>query len=94
MKRVTVAEAKNHLPALLHEAAESGPIEILRRDKPVAVILAHDEFQRLRSARSERATFDAIMRWREKYADQLEELDLAGAFDGTRDQRPPRAVKW
>jgi tRNA(fMet)-specific endonuclease VapC len=33
---VSVAEAKNTLPALLHEA-EAGPVEIVRRGKPVAV---------------------------------------------------------
>jgi hypothetical protein len=32
MKRVSVAEAKNTLPALLHEADEA-PVEILRRGK-------------------------------------------------------------
>ena len=37
MKRVSVAEAKNKLPALLHEA-ETEPVEIVRRGKPVAVV--------------------------------------------------------
>lgn len=95
MKRVSVAEAKNHLPALLHEAAESGPIEILRHDRPVAVIMAHDEFERLRrSGKSRKSTFEAVMKWREKHKKDLEKLDVAGALAGTRDQTQGRPVKW
>src|ERR1700683_1209858 len=47
MKRVSVAEAKNTLPALLHEA-EAEPVEIVRRGKPVAVILSRANYDRLR----------------------------------------------
>jgi prevent-host-death family protein len=95
MKRVSVAEAKNRLPALLHEAAESGPIEIFRHDQPVAVIVAHAEFARLQRGRRKRqGTFAAVMKWREKYREELEELDLAGALAPARDQRPARPVKW
>ena len=47
MKRVSVAEAKNTLPALLHEA-ESEPVEIMRRGKPVAVILSRAAYDLLR----------------------------------------------
>ena len=95
MKRVSVAEAKNHLPALLHEAAESGPIEILRHDRPVAVIMAHDDFVRLqRSRKSRKSTFHAVMTWREKHKQDLEKLDVAGALAETRDQAHGRPVKW
>jgi prevent-host-death family protein len=95
MKRVSVAEAKNNLPALLHEAAETGPIEILRRDLPVAVLVAHDEYQRLRRARGSRSgRWAAIAEWRRKHANALEELDLAGAIERGRDQKPARRVKW
>ncbi|WP_394837784.1 type II toxin-antitoxin system Phd/YefM family antitoxin [Pendulispora rubella] len=95
MKRVSVAEAKNRLPALIHAAEETGPVEILRHDKPVAVLVAHDEYERLRRSRGPgNGTWDAIMRWREKHKDEMEELDLAGALEGTRGERPARAVKW
>ncbi|HVH45469.1 MAG TPA: type II toxin-antitoxin system Phd/YefM family antitoxin [Labilithrix sp.] len=93
MKRVSVAEAKNHLPALLHEAEESGPIEIMRHEKPVAVIVAHDEFERLkRSSRSKRS-FSAVLEWREKHSKDLEVLDVAGVLAGTRERKHGRPVK-
>ena len=78
MKRVSVAEAKNHLPALLHEA-EKAPIEILRRGKLVAAIVSREEYERL----PRRDWFAAIMKWRSTYAGAL------GA--GGEDWVPPRA---
>lgn len=95
MKRVSVAEAKNHLPALLHEAEQSGPIEIMRHERPVAVIVAHDEFERLkRSSRARKRTFAAVVAWREKHAKELSELDVTGVLAGTRDQKAGRPIKW
>lgn len=95
MKRVSVAEAKNKLPELLHEAAKSGPIEILRRDEPVAVIVAREDFRRLQAARAERpGTYAAIMKWRQEYAAELEDLDLGRVLEAARDQRPARPIKW
>jgi len=95
MKRVSVAEAKNNLPALLHEAAETGPIEIVRYDEPVAVIVAHDDFQRLRRGpRAPRGTWAAIAKWRRDHADILGELELGRHLKRSRDQKPPRGVDW
>lgn len=86
MKRVSVAEAKNNLPALLHEAAETGPIEILRHHEPVAVIVAHDDFQRLRRSRvAAGGTWTAIAEWRRKYAGVLSEGDFDRALRKGRD---------
>lgn len=90
MKRVSVAEAKNSLPALLHEA-ESAPVEIVRRGKPVAVILSRSSYDRLRG-KSE-GMWVALERFRE--AHDLEELDAAGAFAGVRDRSTKgRPIRW
>lgn len=78
MKRVSVAEAKNHLPALLREA-EKAPIEILRRGKLVAAIVSRDEYERL----PRRDWLAAIMKWRTTYAAALDA--------GGQDWVPPRA---
>ncbi len=94
MKRVSVAEAKNHLPALIHEAEESGPVEIVRHAKPVAVIVAHDEFERMKREAGVTSSFARVLEWRKKYAKDLDALDVEGALSGTRDQRPGRRVKW
>jgi prevent-host-death family protein len=90
MKRVSVAEARDALPALLHEA-ESAPIEIVRRGKPVAVIMSRVSYDRLRGKNE--GVWAALERFRE--AHDLEKLDLASAFDGLRDKSVDgRPVRW
>jgi prevent-host-death family protein len=90
MKRVSVAEAKNTLPALLHEVA-SAPVEIVRRGEPVAVILSRASYDRL-NAKSE-GVWAALQRFRETH--DLAELDAADAFDNVRDKSTGgRPVRW
>jgi prevent-host-death family protein len=90
MKRVSVADAKNTLPALLHEA-ESSPVEIMRRGKPVAVILSRTSYDRLRG-KSE-GLWAALERFRETH--NLEQLDAPGSFEGLRDPSSEgRPVRW
>lgn len=51
-KRVSVAEAKDTLPALIHEAeASDAPVEITRRGKVVAVLVSSAEYERQRKPR-------------------------------------------
>jgi prevent-host-death family protein len=90
MKRVSVAEAKNTLPALLHDA-DAAPVEILRRGKPVAVILSRASYDRLQGRGD--GVWAALTRFRETH--DLEPLDPAGAFEGVRDPSPEgRPVRW
>jgi prevent-host-death family protein len=90
MKRVSVAEAKNTLPALLHEA-ESVPVEIVRRGKPVAVILSSASYDRLRG-RAE-GVWAAVQRFRATH--DLAQLDAAATLEGVRDPSTrARAVRW
>jgi prevent-host-death family protein len=90
MKRVSVAEAKNTLPALLHEA-ETEPVEIVRRGKPVAVILSRANYDRLRGKNE--GLWRALESFRTKHA--LDELDAVGAFDGVRGSKAAgRPVRW
>lgn len=90
MKRVSVAEAKNTLPALLHEA-EAAPVEIVRRGKPVAVIVSRATYDRLQG-KSE-GVWAALERFRE--AHDLVELDAASALEDVRDKTAKgRPVRW
>jgi prevent-host-death family protein len=89
MKRVSVAEAKNHLPALIH-SAEEAPVEIVRRGKPVAVLLSRATFDRLRGRRPD--AWGALERWRASV--DLKSLELKDVFEGLRDRSPGRAAKW
>jgi prevent-host-death family protein len=90
MKRVSVAEAKNTLPALLHEA-ESDPIEIVRRGKPVAVLLSRAAYDRLRGKHE--GVWAALERFRATH--DLEDLDAPSALTGLRDSNTEgRPVRW
>lgn len=46
-KQYSIAEARQDLAAIVHEAEEHGPIEFTRRGKPVAVLLALEDYKRL-----------------------------------------------
>ncbi len=90
MKRVSVAEAKKTLHALLHEV-ESEPVEIVRRGKPVAVILSRLHYDRLRGKGE--GVWAALERFRATH--DLAELDAASAFDDVRDAKAEgRPLRW
>ena len=59
MKHVSVAQAKNTLPALLREA-ESEPIEIRRNDTPAAVLLSVETYRRLATKERKRTALAAL----------------------------------
>ena len=48
-KKYSIAEAKNHLPAIVHEVEKAQVIELTRRGQPVAVIIAKQEYDRLQA---------------------------------------------
>jgi len=90
MKRVSVAEAKNTLPALLHEA-EAAPVEIVRRGKPVAVILSRVSYDKLQGKAE--GVWSALGRFRETH--DLGALDSVEAFEGLRDANiAGRPIRW
>ena len=89
MKQVSVAEAKNRLPSLLHDA-ERAPVQIVRRGKPIAVIVSRTAYDRLRGQHTD--AWAALQRWRASV--DLAELDLDGVFENVRDRSPARKLKW
>jgi prevent-host-death family protein len=50
MKTFSIADARNRLPELIHEAEAGQPVRLTRRGQPVAVLLADREYARLREA--------------------------------------------
>lgn len=50
-KGYSIAEARNRLAQLVHEAEDGSAVELTRRGEPVAVIVSAQEFQRWRIAR-------------------------------------------
>ena len=46
-KAYSIAEARNQLSRVVHEAENTGEVQLTRRGKPVAVVLSMDEYRRL-----------------------------------------------
>jgi prevent-host-death family protein len=74
MKRVTIAEAKQTLPALVHEAERRGEIELTRRGKPVAYLVSAEQHARI----PRRGFIESLNQWLAAYASDLgdEALDI------------------
>lgn len=43
---LTIAEIKRRCLAAIEEALQSGPVRIVKRNKPAAVVLSEEEYQR------------------------------------------------
>jgi prevent-host-death family protein len=50
-KKYSIAEARQNLPAIVHEAERAGSVPITRRGQVVARLLAEHEYQRLAKRR-------------------------------------------
>lgn len=73
MKTVSVAEAKNRLPELVHGVEVSAPIQITRRGQPVAVLLSASEYERLQASASSTTDFaDWAQAWRGQLPGSIE----------------------
>ena len=46
-KQYSIAEARQDLAAIVHEAEENGPIEVTRRGKSVAVLISQADYEHL-----------------------------------------------
>lgn len=64
-KQVSIAEAKSNLPRLVHEVEGGSLVEVTRRGRPVAVIIAATEYERL--DRRRHTWSDAYADWLAKY---------------------------
>lgn len=77
-KRVPIADARDHLPALIRSAEEGHPVELTRRGKLVAILVSSQEYEKLKNGRPDlwtsiqkfRSTHDlSDLRIEEVYAD-------------------------
>ncbi|MBX3167922.1 MAG: type II toxin-antitoxin system Phd/YefM family antitoxin [Candidatus Eremiobacteraeota bacterium] len=46
-KQYSIAAARDQLARLVHDAEEGQPVELTRRGKPVAILLAIEDYRRL-----------------------------------------------
>ena len=69
-RRVSIAEARNHLTLLVHDVERGTKVELTRRGKRVAVLVSCDEYDRLRKARP--SLDEALRAWRERLPEDFE----------------------
>ena len=88
-RRYSIAEARSRLPSLVDEAESGIDVELTRRGRPVAVLVSHREFERLRGKRLHFS--DAYRKFLERHS--LEEVGVEDDFAGfTRDKTTGRKV--
>ena len=91
-RNISIAEARQNLPALVHEVERSSVLHLTRRGLPVAVLLSREEYDRLRGVHG-RDLWEAIVEFRETHDLSLDPLTDAD-FDNLRDRNPGRDFEW
>jgi prevent-host-death family protein len=90
-KQYSVADARNQLPALLHEAERGGVVEITRHGRPIAVVVSISDYERLTAARPD--LWDAWQAWRSRTT-ALTDADVDALADPDRGADPGGGVDW
>ena len=86
-RQLSLAQARDELPAIVRDLAERGPVEITEDGEAVVVIVPLDEYRRLAGNRP--SPWEAYERFRT--AVNLEEIGIDDSFlEGLRDPSPGR----
>lgn len=88
-QRYSIAQARSRLPRIVNAAEAGVEIELTRRGQPVAVIVSHREFERLRGKRMHfRDAYRRFLKTR-----SLQEMGVDDEFaDSVRDRTTGRKV--
>jgi len=86
----TIAEAKNKLSRIVHEAERGDPVELTRRGHLVAVIVSAGEYRRWTAGGT--AFWEACEALRERYG--VAELGIDPGIFEVRDRAPGRDFSW
>lgn len=70
MCRRTIYDARNNFSALVKLAESGEPVELTRHDKPVAVIISWEEYEKRQPKQS---FVDWLEEFKAKYADDLDD---------------------
>ena len=89
-KQYSIAEAKNHLPSLVHEVERGVTVELTRRGKAVAVILSKGDYSRLQSGGA--GFWEALKAFRRKVPLKNLGLNPDEIWGGVRDRSPGRNI--
>lgn len=68
MCRTSIYEARNNFSNLVKIAENGEPVELTRYDKPVAVIISYEEYEK----KHEPKGISWLSEWRKEYADVLD----------------------
>jgi len=95
MTKTTVADARNHLPRLIHQTEQGDAIHITRHGRPVAVLIGEREYARLIKGKTPQQGFlDFTHEWRARMAADgcaaLGEQEV----EALRDKTPGRDLVW
>ena len=63
MNILTVAELKRRGMAAIEEGLRHGPVHIVKRNKPAAVVISEDEYQRLAHGRVAKPSGMTALQW-------------------------------
>jgi prevent-host-death family protein len=93
MSETSIAEAKNQLTRLIHQAEGGEPVHITRRGKHVAVLLSADQYTRLCQGKAHYNFWDLI---EDMWSDQeFRPIDWTfEEVDSWRDRRHGRDFEW
>jgi len=92
-KRYSIAEARDNFTSLVHDAEAGVTVELTRRGKPIAVLLALTEYERLTGPRRRfsEAYQDFLRRNPDFVDDALEPQDW---LRDVRDPSPGKDFSW
>jgi prevent-host-death family protein len=91
-KEYSIAEVRNQLSEMVHQAEVGENITLTRRGRPVAVLVAFDKFQRL-ITRASPNLWHAIQEFRDKT--DFTDADLPDEEVASwRDREPGRNFSW
>lgn len=85
MTQVPIFEAKNKLPLFIHQAEDSGPIFISRRNKNVAVLISFDSYNRLVSKSKKPNIIERAKAFRERTGWNITNEEVDEIFANVRD---------
>jgi prevent-host-death family protein len=89
-KQYSIAEARDNLASVVHEAEKGERVELTRRGRPVAVLISLDDYKQLSTRR--RSFWEAYEQFRRKH--EGSDIDTADVFADVRDPSPGRDFSW
>ncbi|MEA2694097.1 MAG: hypothetical protein QOJ16_3484 [Acidobacteriota bacterium] len=93
VKKYSIAEARDNFTNLVHEAEGGTTVELTRRGKPVAVLVAREEYDRLARGRSD--FWEAYQGFLRRNPDFSEDaIEPEDWLRGVRDTSPGREFSW